>query len=60
MNSLTISSSREDVQNFLSTKDFNKEIINKFIKYDGQDLLGASIDSLIRKCGDDEGERLYG
>ena len=55
-----MNSSKENVQHFLLAKGYKKKIIAMFINYDGQDLLAASLESLTRKCGVDEGERLKG
>ena len=55
---LSISSSNEEVQQFLQGKNFDEEIRNKFVKYDGEDLFAASLTTLIKICGEDEGQRL--
>lgn len=57
--SLSLTSSIMDVQQFLIDEYFDEDIRIKFIKFNGKALLGSDKDTIVRRCGDDEGERLY-
>ena len=57
---ITVFSSASDVQEFLVNRKFDENIMNNFTKFDGEALLGLTETSLLRLCGNGEGDRLLG
>ena len=57
---ITSISSASDIQRFLSSENFEADILLSFKKYNGRAILGISNEYIKKTCGDSEGERLIG